>query len=193
MWKNRLLESVMYLAKPQSTNNDTAVNRFFMVFDLLLLIYVVVSTLWGEKMAWYLLCTDKYSGKKIKIRWYGVIRTCIIEILLLLAIIYCFLYKISSLIWLFAFVLLGYTWIKFQIYSSSVEYTNSRLRVYLRKRLLHVILFSNIEKMEWCTGRGRIMKELTIFCYTGEKITLSSAHFVGLVKLRSTYEKQKSK
>lgn len=180
-------------AELPSINNDTAVKILFMVVDLLLLLYVIISTVWGEKLAWYLLCKDKYQSKRTQIRLYGLIKTGIIETLCILAIVYCSVYKIWHMVAFFGFILLGYTWIKFQIYSSRVEYTNSYLRIYLRKRLMHVVPFSNIQKMDWLVGRGRIMRELVIFCYTGEKITLSSADFVGLVKLRATYEKQKPK
>ena len=177
----------MQYSPTPSIERDIAVNQLCSAVVPLLFAYVGLMCVFGEKLANYLLLSDNYQRKNIKPRVYGVAQFCIIGTFMVLVIVYFSWHKIWSIVTFFGVALLAYTCVKCNVYQTKIEYTNSRMHVCWQNKTTS-IPFSDISKMNWETRRGSIMFSLVIYCYSGTIIRLSSSDFVGLKKLKSTYD-----
>ena len=173
-------------------DRDAAVNQLCAILVPPLLAYIGLLCIIGGKLANQLLSRDTYEKKEVKIRAYGVIRTCIVGLLLVLAIVYFSIYRIWEISFFFIVALLGYGWIKVNTYCTRLIYTHRyiHLRTF-RKTLL--IPFDNVSQMSWQTPRGAIAYTLVIYSDCGSEIHLSSGDFIGLAKLKSFYDSRKCK
>jgi len=173
-------------------DRDTVVNQLCTVVVPPLFAYIGLLCIMGDKIANQLLRRDTYGNKAIKIRMYGIVRTGIVGFLLLFIVAYFLIYRVWEMAFFFAFALLGYAWVKGYTYCVHLDYTYRHIRFCTPRKTL-LIPFESVSKMCWETRRGAIAYTLVIYYNVNAKIYLSSSSFVGLTKLKSTYDTRKYK
>lgn len=173
-------------------DRDAVVNQLCVILVPPLLAYIGFLCIIGEKLANQLLIRDIYEKKEIKIRAYGIIRTCIVGLLFVFAIVYFSIYTIWEISFFFIIALLAYGWIKVNTYCTRLTYTHRYIHLRTFKKTL-LIPFENVAQMSWQTHRGAIAYTLVICSDLGSEIHLSSSDFIGLAKLKSFYDSGKYK
>ena len=181
---------MLLLSLGSSLDRDAVVNQLCSVVVPPLFAYIGLLCIIGERLANQLLCRDTYKKKKIKIRTYGLVRTCFTVFLMALALVYFLLYRTWEIAFFFAFALLGYVWIKVNTYCVHLEYTYRYIHMRTSRKTL-LIPFENVTKMSWETHRGAIAYTLVIYYNSDAEIRLSSSDFIGLTKLKSIYDSGK--
>lgn len=170
-------------------NDDAVINQFCSIFVPIYWGYIAILYLVGPKIQQKLIQTDDYREKKIRIRAYSFLRSAIPLLFFGFAAVYFLIHHSYSVSFIMAFVFLGYSWIRFDgTYCIQIHYTKRKMRYRTWKKST-TIPFSAVSKMAWETGRHSLGYILVIYCNDGTKIYLSSADFVGLNKLKETYEK----
>lgn len=156
-----------------------------------LLIYIGISTIWGDKVAGQLLSKDRYNQKKIKLRPYGIAKfICTILYALFLILFFSILKK-----WVLStactFALGGYIWIKSRVYSAKLSYTKRHL-IFITGQKQEVFPWSEVSQVSWASYPREVAFTLEIRFYSGLVARLPSTDFVGLTKLKSFYDQNYS-
>ena len=163
-------------------------NQFFSAFGRILFILAGLGLIFQRKIE-DKLAEDNYTEKKIKIRPFSFVKTSVLGGLLLVAVLYLGIHK-STAVFYFLTIALGYTWLKFAtVYAIKLHYT--RKYIFLRKWGKTVkIPMDNVHSMHWETAPNNFGYLLTIHYSRGKIISLSSADFIGLRKLKDTFDKE---
>ena len=166
-------------------NNE---NRYVAIFFPALFAVAGITNLLQPKIE-DRLAEDNYTEKKIKIRPFSFINTSIFGVFLLLSLLYLGVHQ-STMFYFMLIVAIGYTWLKFAtVYAVKLHYT--RKYIFLRQWGKTVkIPMGKVHSMHWRAGKNGFGYLLTIHYGQGKIITLSSADFIGLRKLKDTFDKE---
>ena len=174
---------------PVLAHNSDAVNHFCAIAAPLLFVYIGAIHLLGPGIERYLIKNDTYSREEIKIRSYSIVRTTIPVLILAFGTLYFALHEAVAVASIMMCTLLGYGWIRINgTYCVRVKYTDKDL-IYRTWKNETTIPMEAVSKMAWEAGRHSLGYMLVIYCANGQKIYLSSADFIGLNKLKATFDR----
>ena len=176
-----------FLAEVMSLHNELA-SRFFAVVGPLLFLYAGIFQFLGERIACQLLKKDTYCEKKIRIRPYFIFQ--------LLIVVGLFGYGITLFAWyggiaqtiVCLIALTGYLWMfVWEPYAVQIRYT--KRTIFYRKRGKETtIRMSDVSKMEWERIARTFDYVLVIYLCNGRTIVLHSSYYVGLNKLKKSFD-----